>query len=78
MNLFKFELNTIVFLILVIVTIVLWVGFEFYHRTGSGEIESSLKVHAETPLEDSFDATTLERMYNNQSNFYETTTTPTR
>lgn len=73
MKFFKFELNTIVFLVLIVITILAWVGFEFYHQTSSGEISPELRAQAATPIDDSFDKETLQKLYKNKDKFYEST-----
>lgn len=74
MKLFKFEMNTIVFLGIIIFTILAWVGFEFYHRTSDSEIDPALKEQAETPITNTFDILTLKEIYKNKSKFYEEAT----
>lgn len=78
MKFFKFEMNTVLFLGAIVLTIALWIGFEFYHLQSNVGIEQSLKNQANTPIESSFDTITLEEIYKNRSKFYEETTpTPT-
>lgn len=73
MKFLKFELNTIVFLSIIIAAILAWVAFEFYHQTSSGEITPELRTQASTPIADTFDKDTLQKLYTNKDKFYEST-----
>lgn len=73
MKLFKFELNTIVFLGIVVTTILMWIGFEFYHQQSKSSIDSELKQQSETQIENSFDTGNLNEIYNTRVKFYENT-----
>jgi hypothetical protein len=69
---FRFGINTIAFLALILGTLLMWVGFEYYHQRNDVEIPEKLRQHAKTPLPNSFDNETLKTYYDNsKNNFYE-------
>lgn len=69
---FRFGISSILFLGIVLGTIVLWIGFEFYHRQNNVDIPAKLRQHANSPLPNSFDSETLIDLYqNSKENFYE-------
>jgi hypothetical protein len=59
----RFGMSSVVFLALVLLTGVLWIGFEFYHKKTDIEIPVKLRAQATTPLPDSFDSETLKTLY---------------
>jgi uncharacterized membrane protein YkgB len=71
MNLFKFQLNSVIFLGFIIFTIIAWIAFEFYHQQSSASIDPLVIEQANTPIMSSFDETTLNRIYESSENFYE-------
>jgi hypothetical protein len=70
----KFGLNTVVFLVIITLTIVAWVGFEIYHRQNDLDIPPEITKQTQNPLPDSFDAETLKKLYLGKNNFYEYST----
>lgn len=78
MSFFRFEINTIVFLFLIIATLIAWTGFEFYHLQSNVDIPPELQTQADTPLESSFDVNTIREMYKYRDKFYEISPTNTQ
>ena len=72
MRFFKFELNSIIYLSVVVLTIIGWVAFEFYHRSANVDVNPTLVEHSKTPLPNSFDEETLKKFYKSKDKFYET------
>jgi hypothetical protein len=68
---FRFTINTITFLVLCLVTVIAWIGFEYYHRQNNFEVGADLIKNASTPLPTSFDTITLKKLYTGKDNFYE-------
>jgi hypothetical protein len=64
-------LNTVVFLSIIIVSILVFVGFELFHRSSDANIPAKLIEHAENPLPSSFDGSTLKKIYESKDNYYE-------
>jgi hypothetical protein len=53
-------------------TLLLWVGFEFYHQTTDVDIPVKLRQESNNPLPNSFDADTLNSIYTkSKDKFYE-------
>ena len=74
----KFEINTVTFLAIIVVTIIAWAGFEFFHRSNELGINPDLIRHSQTPIDNSFDTTTLKKIYESKDKYYESITpTPT-
>lgn len=75
----KFEINTVIFLVAIIITLVAWAGFELYHQQNNLDIDPNLVRHAESPLDSSFDSDTLKKLYESKDKYYESVTpTPTQ
>lgn len=66
-----FTINSIVFLIISLLTISAWVIFETYHQSNNVQIPFELSRHADTPLPTSFDANVLNKLYSSKDQFYE-------
>lgn len=77
MKFFKFEINTIVFLVIVIATIIAWAGFEYFHQQSNLDIPAELQLQADTPLQPSFDSKTVKELYKSKDKYYESTPTAT-
>ena len=61
---FRFGMSSVVFLSLAVLTIALWIGFEFYHKKTDVEIPITLRSQANSQLPNSFDSETLKLLYN--------------
>ncbi len=70
----RFGLNSIVFLGIVLGTLLLWIGFEAYHRKNDVNIPAKFISQASNPLPNSFDSETLKLLYvSGKDKFYEPT-----
>lgn len=73
----RFEINMILFLVLIVVTLVVWTAAEFYHRQGDVDIPKELRDEAAsaTSLPSSFDRDTLKKLYEGKDQFVSDSTT---
>jgi len=72
MNL-RFGLNSVVLLVVALITACVWIGAEYYHRQNNVDISPELTRQSETPINSSFDKETLRRLYLGKDKFYEQT-----
>ena len=67
----RFGINSIVFLVIILITAVAWIVFEYYHQSNNIEVPPELLEHESKPLPSSYDAATLQELYQSKDKFYE-------
>lgn len=73
---FKFGLNTVVFLSLIIITILIWTGAELVHQSANTEIPADLLEYSNNPIDNTFDAKVLKDLYVGEKAYYESQRNP--
>ncbi len=68
---FKFKINTIVYLSVIVITIVSWLFIELYAKQNDIEIDPVLNDASQTTIPNRYDEQTLKEFYNSKSLFYE-------
>ncbi|BDQ05088.1 MAG: hypothetical protein KatS3mg084_0606 [Candidatus Dojkabacteria bacterium] len=71
MNIFKFKINTIVYLSVIVITIVAWLFIELYARQNDVDIDPILSSASETVIPNRYDEQTLKEFYTTKDLFYE-------
>lgn len=64
------QANTIIFLVMIVITIGCWTFFELYHKQNPEEVSPEIQKHLNTPLPPSFDEETLQKLYEGKDNSY--------
>lgn len=71
MKFLKFEINSIIYLSIIITTIIGWVVFEFYHRQNDLDIDPALIEASQDPLPSGYNEVVLKEFYKSKDKFYE-------
>lgn len=74
---FKFGINSVVFLVFLGITAAAWIGFELFHQTVDKDFPADFLRQESTPIDASFDETSLNKLYSSRNLYYEVKVSPT-